>query len=81
MSHIPSLLRIDNQTDSGQHKYSYVYDYVGNRTVMSVTDGGGSMYAYDAENRLIMATKSPSALSAACDTRRIHMRRATWPGP
>lgn len=45
-----SLLRIDNQTDSGQHKYSYVYDYVGNRTVMSVTDSGGTkmhVYSYD----------------------------------
>ena len=35
------LLYVDNQTVSGQHKYSYTYDDVGNRTIMSVTDSGG----------------------------------------
>ena len=41
---------IDNQTANGQHKYSYTYDNVGNRTSMMVSDNGGTrahMYSYD----------------------------------
>ena len=44
------LLFIDNQTENGQHKYSYTYDNVGNRTSMMVSDNGGTrahMYSYD----------------------------------
>jgi YD repeat-containing protein len=35
---------------SGQHKYGYMYDHVGNRTVMLVTDASGArahVYSYD----------------------------------
>jgi YD repeat-containing protein len=44
------LSYIDNQTGNGQHKYSYMYDNVGNRTSMMVTDGSGvrtHVYSYD----------------------------------
>ena len=37
------LLYIDNQTGSGQHKYGYAYDHVGNRMTMSVIDGSGEL--------------------------------------
>jgi hypothetical protein len=36
------LLYLDNQTDSGQHKYGYTYDHVGNWWSMSVTDASGT---------------------------------------
>jgi RHS repeat-associated protein len=42
----------------------YLYDKAGNMTY----DGGNNMYAYDPENRLMTVTRSPNALSAACDT-------------
>jgi RHS repeat-associated protein len=42
----------------------YLYDKAGNTTY----DGGSNMYGYDAENRLMTVTRSPNALSAACDT-------------
>ncbi|MCX5645464.1 MAG: hypothetical protein NTZ17_12435 [Phycisphaerae bacterium] len=35
------LSYIDNQTGNGQHKYSYMYDNVGNRWSMMITDSGG----------------------------------------
>jgi len=44
------LLYVDNQTGNGQHKYSYMYDNVGNRTSMTVTDNSGTgvhVYSYD----------------------------------
>jgi len=45
------LSYIDNQTNNGQHKYSYMYDYVGNRTSMSVTDSGGTkMHVYSCDS-------------------------------
>jgi hypothetical protein len=73
---------IDNQTNSGQHEYSYMYasvgnvqylyDKAGNTTPDQVEgrlyDGGSNMYAYDGENRLLTVTKTADALSAACDT-------------
>jgi hypothetical protein len=45
------VLYVDNQTNNGQHKYAYTYDYVGNRGTMQVTDSNGSrttVYTYDA---------------------------------
>jgi YD repeat-containing protein len=45
---LPSF--VDNQTVSGQHRYSYTYDDVGNRMTMLVTDGSGTkthVYGYD----------------------------------
>src|SRR4030042_499579 len=44
------LLAIDNQTNSGQHKYAYTYDKVGNRKDMTVTSPSGvgiHLYEYD----------------------------------
>jgi YD repeat-containing protein len=44
------LSYLDNQTGNGQHKYSYMYDNVGNRTSMMVTDSSGvrtHVYSYD----------------------------------
>ncbi len=44
------LLEIDNQTNSGYHRYGYTYDKVGNRMTMVVSDGSGSkthVYSYD----------------------------------
>jgi YD repeat-containing protein len=47
------LLSLDNQTGNGQHKYSYMYDNVGNRTSMMVIDGRGtSTYATNATDTL-----------------------------
>jgi len=42
----------------------YLYDKAGNTTY----DGGSNMCAYDAENRPLTITRTPDALSAACDT-------------
>ncbi len=44
------LLEIDNQTNSGYHRYGYAYDKVGNRMTMVVSDGSGGkthVYSYD----------------------------------
>lgn len=44
------LLDVNNVTDTGQLKYAYSYDDVGNRLSMSVTDSSGTkihMYDYD----------------------------------
>jgi YD repeat-containing protein len=41
------LLALDNFTASGQYAYDYTYDDVGNRAIMSVTDGSGTrMHVY-----------------------------------
>ncbi len=65
------LLYVDNQTQNGQHKYAYSYDYVGNRLDMTVTDGSGvrkHLYTYD-DIYQITAVDYPDSLSyLATDT-------------
>jgi len=44
------LLDVNNVTDTGQFKYAYTYDDVGNRLSMSITDSNGTsdhVYTYD----------------------------------
>ena len=65
------LSYIDNQTNNGQHKYSYTYDNVGNRLDMTVLDGSGTrthVYSYDTIYQ-ITDVNYPSSLSyLATDT-------------
>jgi YD repeat-containing protein len=45
------LLDVNNVTDTGQLKYAYSYDDVGNRLSMSVTDSSGTkIHVYDYDN-------------------------------
>jgi hypothetical protein len=65
------LSYVDNQTNNGQHKYAYTYDYVGTRNDMTVTDGSGvrkHVYSYDAIYQ-ITDVNYPSSMSyLATDT-------------
>ena len=65
------LLSLDNSTGNGQHKYGYMYDNVGNRTSMMVTDSSGTrthVYSYD-DIYQITEVNYPAALSyLATDT-------------
>ncbi len=45
------LTDVNNVTDTGQLKYAYTYDDVGNRLSMSVTDSSGTrIHLYDYDN-------------------------------
>ncbi len=67
------LQDVNNGTDTGQLKYAYRYDDVGNRLSMSATDSSGTrVYDYDHNLNMIHDRRTSTPPSPPARSPRIH---------